>query len=83
MTVLLDPTSERSPTIRPRLLRPEHLDGLTIAARMDCAVARAVPAIFTWLAPGPWHLWQSIPSGSGNAKTGSAPASSCPAGMDG
>ena len=30
MTVLLDPTSERSPTIRPRLSRPESLDGLTI-----------------------------------------------------
>ncbi len=30
MTVLLDPTSERSPTIRPRLARPERLDGLTV-----------------------------------------------------
>jgi len=30
MTVLLDPTSERSPTLRPRLARPERLDGLTI-----------------------------------------------------
>jgi len=26
LTVLLDPTSERSPTIRPRLPRPERLD---------------------------------------------------------
>ena len=30
MTVLLDPTSERSPTLRPRLPRPDKLDGLTI-----------------------------------------------------
>ena len=30
MTVLLDPTSERSPTVRPRLPRPERLEGLTI-----------------------------------------------------
>ena len=30
MTVLLDPTSERSPTLRPRLKRPDKLDGLTI-----------------------------------------------------
>lgn len=30
MTALLDPTSERSPTIRPRLGRPATLDGLTI-----------------------------------------------------
>jgi hypothetical protein len=30
MTALLDPTSERSPTIRPRLARPDTLDGLTI-----------------------------------------------------
>jgi hypothetical protein len=30
MTVLLDPTSERNPTVRPRLPRPERLDGLTI-----------------------------------------------------
>ena len=30
MTVLLDPTSERNPTIRPRLPRPERLEGLTI-----------------------------------------------------
>jgi hypothetical protein len=39
MTVLLDPTSERSPTIRPRLPRPEHLDGLTIGI-LDIAKAR-------------------------------------------
>lgn len=30
MTALLDPTSERSPTIRPRLARPERLEGLTV-----------------------------------------------------
>lgn len=30
MSALLDPTSERSPTIRPRLGRPDRLDGLTI-----------------------------------------------------
>lgn len=30
MSALLDPTSERSPTIRPRLARPDRLDGLTI-----------------------------------------------------
>ena len=30
MTALLDPTSERSPTIRPRLPRPDQLDGLTV-----------------------------------------------------
>ncbi len=30
MTALLDPTSERSPTIRPRLGRPDRLDGLTV-----------------------------------------------------
>jgi hypothetical protein len=30
MTVLLDPTSERSPMFRPRLRRPDKLDGLTI-----------------------------------------------------
>jgi hypothetical protein len=30
MTALLDPTLERSPTIRPRLGRPNTLDGLTI-----------------------------------------------------
>lgn len=30
MTALLDPTSERSPTIRPRLARPDRLEGLTV-----------------------------------------------------
>ena len=30
MTALLDPTSERSPTIRPRLARPERMEGLTV-----------------------------------------------------
>jgi len=30
MTALLDPTSERSPTIRPRLGRPDRLDGLVV-----------------------------------------------------
>lgn len=30
MSVLLDPTAERSPGIRPRLKRPERLDGLTV-----------------------------------------------------
>src|SRR5260370_17673356 len=39
MTVLLDPTSERSPTIRARLPRPERLDGLTIGI-LDIAKAR-------------------------------------------
>ena len=39
MTVLLDPTSERSPTVRPRLPRPERLDGLTIGL-LDIAKAR-------------------------------------------
>ena len=39
MTVLLDPTSERSPTIRPRLSRPESLDGLTVGI-LDIAKAR-------------------------------------------
>jgi hypothetical protein len=39
MTVLLDPTSERSPTIRPRLARPDKLDGLTIGL-LDIAKAR-------------------------------------------
>ena len=39
MTVLLDPTSERSPTIRPRLPRPDKLDGLTIGL-LDIAKAR-------------------------------------------
>src|SRR5260370_39486849 len=39
MTVLLDPTSERSPTVRARLPRPERLDGLTIGL-LDIAKAR-------------------------------------------
>ena len=39
MTVLLDPTSEQSPTIRPRLPRPDKLDGLTIGI-LDIAKAR-------------------------------------------
>ena len=39
MTVLLDPTSERSPTVRPRLPRPERLDGLTVGL-LDIAKAR-------------------------------------------
>jgi hypothetical protein len=30
MTVLLDPTSERSPAARERLARPERLEGLTV-----------------------------------------------------
>jgi hypothetical protein len=39
MTVLLDPTSERSPTVRPRLPRPERLDGLVIGL-LDIAKPR-------------------------------------------
>ena len=39
MTVLLDPTSERSPTVRPRLARPDRLDGLTIGL-LDIAKPR-------------------------------------------
>ena len=39
MTVLLDPTSEQSPTIRPRLPRPDKLDGLTVGI-LDIAKAR-------------------------------------------
>jgi len=39
MTVLLDPTSERNPTIRARLPRPEKLDGLTVGL-LDIAKAR-------------------------------------------
>lgn len=30
MTLILDPTSERSPASRERLARPERLDGLTV-----------------------------------------------------
>ena len=39
MTILLDPTSERSPTRRPRLPRPERLDGLVIGL-LDIAKPR-------------------------------------------
>jgi hypothetical protein len=39
LNVLLDPTSERSPTQRPRLKRPQRLDGLTIGL-LDIAKAR-------------------------------------------
>ena len=39
MTVLLDPTAERSPTKRPRLPRPDKLDGLTIGL-LDIAKPR-------------------------------------------
>lgn len=39
MTVLLDPTSGRSPTQRPRLARPDSLDGLTVGI-LDIAKAR-------------------------------------------
>ena len=39
MTILLDPTSERSPTSRPRLPRPQSLDGLTVGI-LDIAKAR-------------------------------------------
>jgi hypothetical protein len=39
LTVLLDPTGEQSPTARPRLPRPERLQGLTIGI-LDIAKAR-------------------------------------------
>jgi hypothetical protein len=39
LTILLDPTSEQSPTQRPRLPRPDRLDGLTIGI-LDIAKAR-------------------------------------------
>jgi hypothetical protein len=39
MTVLLDPTSERSPGVRERLARPATLDGLTVGI-LDIAKAR-------------------------------------------
>ena len=39
MSVLLDPTSERSPSQRARLPRPERLDGLTIGL-LDIAKPR-------------------------------------------
>lgn len=39
MTALLAPTSERSSTIRPRLARPDRLDGLTVGI-LDISKAR-------------------------------------------
>jgi hypothetical protein len=39
MTVLLDPTSERRPTLRPRLPRPDKIDGQTIGL-LDIAKPR-------------------------------------------
>jgi hypothetical protein len=39
MTVILDPTAERSVSSRPRLARPARLDGLTIGI-LDIAKAR-------------------------------------------
>ena len=39
MTVLLDPTAERNPGTRPRLPRPERLEGLTIGV-LDIGKAR-------------------------------------------
>ena len=39
MSVLLDPTSERSPTVTPRLPRPAQLAGLTVGI-LDIAKAR-------------------------------------------
>jgi hypothetical protein len=39
VTILLDPTSERTPTRRPRLKRPASLDGLTVGI-LDIAKAR-------------------------------------------
>jgi hypothetical protein len=39
MTALLDPTAERSPTVRPRLPRPDRIDGLTIGL-LDIAKPR-------------------------------------------
>jgi hypothetical protein len=39
LTVLLDPTAERSPARRPRLPRPERLDGLVIGI-LDIAKPR-------------------------------------------
>lgn len=38
-TVLLDPTAERAPSARPRLARPERLDGLTVGL-LDISKAR-------------------------------------------
>ncbi len=39
MTALLDPTAERSPSIRPRLARPPTIDGLTVGI-VDISKAR-------------------------------------------
>ena len=39
MTVILDPTAERSTAARPRLARPDKLDGLTVGI-LDIAKAR-------------------------------------------
>ena len=39
MTVLLDPTAERSPSIRPRLPRPASLEGKTVGI-MDISKPR-------------------------------------------
>ena len=39
MTIILDPTSEQRATMRPRLPRPERLDGLTIGI-LDISKAR-------------------------------------------
>ena len=39
MTILHDRTSEQSPTIRPRLPRPDRLEGLTVGI-LDIAKAR-------------------------------------------
>ena len=38
-TILLDPTAERAPSARPRLERPERLDGLTVGL-LDISKAR-------------------------------------------
>ena len=38
-TILLDPTAERAPSARPRLARPEMLDGLTVGL-LDISKAR-------------------------------------------
>ena len=38
-TILLDPTAERAPSARPRLERPEGLDGLTVGL-LDISKAR-------------------------------------------
>ena len=38
-TILLDPTAERAPSARPRLPRPDGLDGLTVGL-LDISKAR-------------------------------------------